>query len=100
VATETGNAGPGIVVPTVRIDYNIMGPSAVNGGASLAETNSRALSTWAYFGSSTNITLFPDGASIDALESFVFSVGGGSQWTPPHPPVTTNAPGGGTGTIP
>lgn len=82
--------GPGLITGPNIIAFNSVGPLAVNfpNAAFIAETNATPSFVWGSFDSSTNITIYPDGASIMEMEAATISgvvgglPGGGSQESP------------------
>ncbi len=102
VLNGTVTAGPGVIVPGgSSIIYNTTGPILVNvSGFYTAETNAIPVFTWGSFDSSTNITIYPFGASVQAIEGMVLgssSGSGGGTWSIPAVTFTIQTGGGGVG---
>ena len=70
------------MAPGHLIVFNNAGPLAINDPFFVAETNAVPIYTWGSFGSSTNISIYPFGASIEQLEQQILSTGGGIPWGP------------------
>jgi hypothetical protein len=95
------NAGPGVWNPVSAYVFNNTGPLSINlPGGFVTETNAIPVMTWASFGTSTNIIIYPTGASIDELESQILSSSQGQAWGPPgFVPPNQQTTGGGTGAV-
>lgn len=81
----TTAAGPGTYAPITLITLNNSGPLLYNvRGFFIAETNAIAVYNWGSFSTSTNIFVYPDGASVEDMERMVLQSGtGGTVWGPP-----------------
>jgi len=81
----TSAAGPGTYTPISIVTLNNSGPIAYNvNGFFIAETNAIAYYNWGSFSTSTNILVYPDGASVEDMERMVLQSGtGGTVWGPP-----------------
>jgi len=75
-------AGPALLAPGHWIVFNNAGPQGINDPFFVAETNAVPVYTWGSFDSSTNISIYPFGASIEDLERQILSTGGGIPWGP------------------
>jgi len=58
------------------------GSTGVNDPFFVAETNAVPIYTWGSFDSSTNLSIYPFGASIEELERRILGTGGGIPWGP------------------
>lgn len=105
IGNGTVTAGPGILGPNLIFNFNTVGPQTYNNnGFYVAETNAVPLYTWGSFDSSTNVTIYPYSATVDALESKILGSTSGSAGGPfSLPPVqfnvqaVTGGAAGGTG---
>jgi hypothetical protein len=81
----TSASGPGTFQPVNLFVLNNSGPLLYNvNGFFIAETNAITVYNWGSFSTSTNIFVYPDGASVEDMERMVLQSGtGGTVWGPP-----------------